>query len=120
MLVPTTTETMINGGASQKFNANYDQSYYVGLSYDNSIEQAERVLKTAVENASKQVSYLKRPIVILGIEKLNNDSVVYRIEAEVDPMKNFEFNRIFLKEVLKEAEANNLTLSYNKVDVHNA
>ena len=92
----------------------------VGLSYDNSIEQAERVLKTAVENASKQVSYLKRPIVILGIEKLNNDSVVYRIEAEVAPMKNFEFNRIFLKEVLKEAEANNLTLSYNKVDVHNA
>ena len=30
----TGTETMINGGASQKFNANYDQSYYVGLSYD--------------------------------------------------------------------------------------
>ena len=34
-------------------------------------------------------------------------------------MKNFEFNRILLKEVLKEAEANNLTLSYNKVDVKN-
>ena len=89
----------------------------VGLSYDNSIEQAETVLKTAVDRATKKVNYLKRPITILGIEELTNNSVVYRIEAEVAPMKNFEFNRIFLKEVLKEAEANNLTLSYNKIDV---
>ena len=92
----------------------------IGLSYDNSIEQAETVLQTAINNATKKVNYLKRPITILGIEELTNDSVVYRVEAEVAPMKNFEFNRIFLKEILKEAEANNLTLSYNKIDVHNA
>lgn len=91
----------------------------VELSYDNTVEQAEQVLQTAIDNASTKVNYLKRPITILGIEELNNDSVVYRIEAEVPPMKNFEFNRILLKEVLKEAEANHLTLSYNKVDVHN-
>lgn len=90
----------------------------IGLSYDNKIEESEKVLQKAIDNASKKVNYLQRPITILGIEKLNNDSVVYRIEAEVPPLKNFEFNRILLKEVLKEAEANNLTLSYNKVDVH--
>ena len=65
------------------------------------------------------VNYLKRPITILGIEELKTESVVYRIEAEVTAMKNFEFNRIFLKEIKKEAEANNLTLSYHKVDIHN-
>ena len=92
----------------------------IGLSYDNKIEETEKVLQRAIDNASKKVNYLQRPIAILGIEELNNDSVIYRIEAEVPPMKNFEFNRILLKEVLKEAEANNLTLSYNKVDVHNA
>ena len=91
----------------------------IGLSYDNKVDQAEKVLQTAIENASKKVNYLKKPVTILGIEELNNDSVVYRVEAEVSAMKNFEFNRILLKEVLKEAEANNLTLSYNKVDVHN-
>ena len=92
----------------------------IGLSYDNKIDQAETVLQTAIDNASKRVNYLKKPVTILGIEELNNDSVVYRVEAEVSAMKNFEFNRILLKEVLKEAEKNNLTLSYNKVDVHNA
>ncbi len=91
----------------------------VGLSYDNTVEQAEKVLQTAIDNASKKVNYLKKPVTILGIEELTNDSVVYRVEAEVGAMKNFEFNRILLKEILKEAEANNLTLSYNKVDVHN-
>ena len=91
----------------------------VGLSYDNKIEKTEAVLKTAIENTAKQITYLKRPITILGIEKLNNDSIVYRIEAEVEPMKNFEFNRIFLKEILKQAEANNLTLSYDKINVTN-
>ncbi len=91
----------------------------VGLSYDNKIEKTEAVLKTAIENTAKQITYLKRPITILGIEKLNNDSIVYRVEAEVEPMKNFEFNRIFLKEILKQAEANNLTLSYDKINVTN-
>lgn len=91
----------------------------VGLSYDNTVDQAEKVLQTAIDNASKKVNYLKKPVTILGIEELTNDSVVYRVEAEVGAMKNFEFNRILLKEILKEAEANNLTLSYNKVDVHN-
>ena len=91
----------------------------IGLSYDNNIAQAEQVLQTAIDNASKQVTYLKRPVIILGIQALNNDSVVYRLEAEVSPMKNFEFDRILLKEVLKEAEKNNLTLSYNRIDIHN-
>ncbi len=91
----------------------------VELSYENSTEKAEEVLKTVIERVSKMVNYLKRPITILGIEELTTDSVVYRIEAEVSAMKNFEFNRIFLKEIKKEAEANHLTLSYRKVDVHN-
>ncbi len=90
----------------------------IGLSYDNKIEKAEEVLQRAIENAKKKVTYLKN-ITILGIEELKNDAIIFRIEAEVEPMKNFEFNRILLKEVLKEAEANNLTLSYNKVDVKN-
>ena len=92
----------------------------VELSYDNTIETSEKVLNTAIENASKQVTYLKKPVKILGIQELNNDSIVYRVEAEVAAMKNFEFNRILLKEILKEAEAHNLTLSYNTVEVHNA
>ena len=91
----------------------------IELSYENKTDEAEKVLKTVVERVSKMVTYLKRPILILGIEELKVNSVVYRIEAEVAPMKDFEFNRIFLKEIKKEAEANNLTLSYNKVDVHN-
>ena len=91
----------------------------VELSYDNTIDQAEKVLQTAINNTSKQVTYLKKPIKILGIEELTKDSVIYRIEAEVKAMKNFEFNRILLKEILKEAKANNLTLSYNRIDIHN-
>lgn len=91
----------------------------VELSYENTTEKSEEVLKTVIERVSKMVNYLKRPITILGIEELTTDSVVYRIEAEVSAMKNFEFNRIFLKEIKKEAEANHLTLSYRKVDIHN-
>lgn len=92
----------------------------VELSYEDNVETAEKVLKEVVEKVSKQVNYLKRPILILGIEKISKNTVVYRIEAEVTSLKDFEFNRIFLKEIKKEAEANNLTLSYNRVDVHNA
>lgn len=91
----------------------------VELSYDNSVDEAEEVLNTVIERVTKQINYLKKPITILGIEELKTNSVVYRVEAEVKAMKNFDFNRVFLKEIKKEAEAKNLTLSYNKVNVHN-
>lgn len=91
----------------------------IGLSYDDSVDKVEAVLKETCENVSKKITYLKKPIKILGIEKLDSSTVIYRIEAEVAPVKDFEFNRIFLKEIKKQAENNNINISYNRLDIHN-
>ena len=56
---------------------------------------------------------------ILVIEELQPSYVVYRIEATVNATKDFEFKRVFQREIKKEAEKGNLTLSYEKLDVHN-
>ena len=58
----------------------------IGLSYDNKIEETEKVLQRAIDNASKKVNYLQRPIAILGIEVLRNF---------VRKVNNFFINRFF-------------------------
>lgn len=91
----------------------------LGLSYEDNLEKIDIALKNVCERVNKQATYLKKPVKVLGIESLDSNYVVYRIEAEVNAVKDTDFNRLFLREVKKEAEANNLTLSYERVDVHN-
>lgn len=91
----------------------------IKLAPENEIEKAETALKKIIDTVSKQVTYLKKPIKILGIDELNDKYFVLKIEAEVPAQKNFEFNRIFLKEVKKAAEAKELILYYDKVAVQN-
>lgn len=91
----------------------------LGLSYEDDINKIETALKNVCESVSKQITYLKKPIKILGIEELQPSYVVYRIEAIVNATKDFEFKRVFQREIKKEAEKGNLTLSYEKLDVHN-
>lgn len=91
----------------------------VELSSESKENKTEEVLKNVIERVSKKVNYLKKPIKILGIEELKPNTITYRIEAELSPLKDSEFKRIFLKEIKLEAEAHNLNLTTNKVDVHN-
>ncbi len=91
----------------------------LGLSYEDNLEKIETALKNVCDRVSKQITYLKSPIKILGIEELQASYVVYRIEATVSPLKDFDFKRVFQRELKKEAEKGNLTLSYEQLDVHN-
>lgn len=91
----------------------------IDLSCDDSLEQIETVLNEICQNINKEVKYIKSPLKILGIEKLSAGTVTYRLEGEVPAMKNFEFNRIVLREVKKQFEENKLNISYKRLDIHN-
>lgn len=91
----------------------------IDLSCGDTLEQIEKVLNEICEKVNHEVKYIRSPLKILGIEQLSKGTVTYRLEAEVPPMKSFEFNRIVLKEVKRQFEENNLNISYERLDIHN-
>lgn len=97
----------------------YSYALDITVSYANDLEKVENVLKKVCETVSKQVNYLKKPIEITGLVNMDSNGVTYRVIAELTPPKNYAFKNLFLTEVKKEFEANNLSISYNRMDVHN-
>ena len=57
---------------------------------------------------------------MLGIEKLDSSSVVFRIEAEVKPMKQYETKREILKQIKIELDKNDIEIPYEQLVIHNA
>ena len=56
---------------------------------------------------------------MLGVTKLNDSGVDYRITVETLPLKHFEIEREILKQVKLELEKNNITIPYPQVVIHN-
>ena len=56
---------------------------------------------------------------MLGVDKLDNSAVVFKITALTEPMKHFVVQRILLKEIKLELDRNNIKIPYPQVEVHN-
>lgn len=91
----------------------------VEFSCHDSSEKIESVLNEICQKINREVKYIKTPLKVLGIEKLASGTVTYRLEAEVRSLKNFEFNRIVLKEIKKQFEEGKLTTPYTRLDINN-
>lgn len=110
-----------NRNIDQVINHSIDHSLVLidlGLSYNEDIEKIEKILNNLFKN-------IKNPNIIgdiklLGIEKLDSSSVIFRIETEVKPMKQYETKRELLKQIKLELDKNNIEIPYEQLVIHNA
>ena len=110
-----------NRNIDQVINHSLDHSLVLidlGLSYNEDIDKIEKILS----NLFKKINNpnITREIRLLGIEKLDSSSVVFRIEAEVKPMKQYETKREILKQIKIELDKNNIEIPYEQLVIHNA
>ena len=89
------------------------------VSYEDNTEKVENVLKNLCTQLTKQLDNIKGEVQLLGVTKLNDSGVDYRITVETLPLKHFEIEREILKKVKVELEKNNITIPYPQVVIHN-
>ncbi len=89
------------------------------VSYEDNTEKVEKVLKNLCTQLTKQLDNIKGEVQLLGVTKLNDSGVDYRITVETLPLKHFEIEREILKQVKLELEKNNITIPYPQVVIHN-
>ena len=110
-----------NRNIDQVINHSLDHSLVLidlGLSYNEDIDKIEKILNNLFEKIKDP--NITRKIKLLGIEKLDSSSVVFRIEAEVKPLKQYEIKREILKQIKIELDKNNIEIPYEQLVVHNA
>lgn len=91
----------------------------ISTDYNANTEDVEKVLKEVCEILSKNTPYLTSDVELLGIEKLDDSAVVYRLIADCEPLQDFPFKREINRAVKIAFEKANLTIPFPQVVVHN-
>jgi small conductance mechanosensitive channel len=92
----------------------------IPVSYDESIERVQNVLDELCKKIKKENKLITGKIVCLGITSLDESSINFRITAEVKSMKQYEVERMILKEVKTLFDIEKINIPYNQVVVHHA
>ena len=91
----------------------------VGVGYEHSPEEVEKTLQELAQELNGKVENAKGDIEVLGINALDNSSVIYRVTLEVSSMKQFETERFLRKKIKEKFDQNNIKIPVTQIEVHN-
>ena len=91
----------------------------ISVAYEEDVNRVETLLQNICKKIQPEIKELRGNIEVLGIEKLESSSVVFRITALTKAMEHYNVQRRLLKEIKIELEKNNIKIPYPQVEVHN-
>lgn len=91
----------------------------IATGYEYSPEDVEKVLKQLASDLKGKIENVTGDIQVLGISKLNDSAVEYRIVAPVKSMQQYAVERILRKEIKIALDKANITIPYPQIEVHN-
>ena len=109
-----------NSAFTEVTNYNLKQSKLVidiPLSYDCDIEKVEKVLNDLVPEI-KAIPDVRKEVELLGIERFESSSIIYRIAIDCSPMSQYGVNRAVLRLIKLTCDKNKITIPYEQLDVH--
>lgn len=90
----------------------------VGISYDENPEKVEKLLSKLSGTLTSKLPDLKGDVQVLGIEKLDDSAVVYRVMAQTKPMAHYNVQRMMRKEIKSFLDKENIKIPYPQIEVH--
>ena len=100
---------------------NYIVNLDVSTPYEEDPDKVEKVLNQLVKDLKDKIPNATSPLKILGISKLGESAIIYKLCVEIDPIsaKYTETERFLRKEIVKHFKKENITIPYNQIEVHN-
>ena len=91
----------------------------VNVGYEHSPEEVEKVLNDLAKELSGKIEDAKGEIQVLGINELENSSVVYRVTLEVNSMQQYAVQRFLIKKIKETFDKEKIKIPYPQIEVHN-
>lgn len=89
----------------------------VGVDYKTNLETLEKVLN-GIKDKIRKLDNVVGDMDILGLDKLDNSAIIYRILIPCDPNYFAGIKRKVLKIIKIEFDKNNIIIPYNKLDIN--
>lgn len=90
----------------------------ISVSYESDLEKVEKVLAEMCKKLNN-LDGLKGELQLLGLNKLGDSSIEYRIIAETESLKNYEIERIIKREAKSILDKNHIQIPYPQLVIHN-
>ena len=91
----------------------------ISVSYESDIDKVEKIINVKLATLKDKIPQVDGDITLLGVQKLDDSAVVFRVVAECLPAKHFEVERILNKELKKTLDKNGIKIPYPQLEVHN-
>lgn len=91
----------------------------IAVDYGEDVERVEKVLIKLAGELSNTLTKLKGKVEVLGIEKLDDSSVVFRMTATTVAMEHFRIQREMKKAVKLRLDKEKIKIPYPQIEVHN-
>lgn len=116
------TKIVANHNITEVINYNLHDSLAiidVAVDYNEDNDKVLTVLNETATELQKKLKNCKGQIKVLGIENLEESSVIYRITVPVPPTEEYEMQRILRYEIKKALEKSNIKIPFPQIEVHN-
>lgn len=93
----------------------------IPVAYEEDYERVENILNKLFEDSKKnnKIPFLKNDVKVLGINELSESSIIIRITAETESCKQYDVQRLIMKEVKKIFDKEKIKIPYPQIEVHN-
>lgn len=91
----------------------------ISVSYEDNIEKVEKVLDNLAIELTETLPNLKGKVEVLGIDKLDDSAIVFRMIAPTVSMEHIKIERQIRKQVKLCLEKNKIKIPYPQIEVHN-
>lgn len=92
----------------------------IPVAYEARVEKVEKAVEEILEEIKKLDKVYKNEVTYLGINKLDNSSVNYRIKISCDQDSQWSIKRSSLRIIKMVLDKRNIKIPYPQVEVHNA
>ena len=92
----------------------------VSVSYESDLKKVDKVLTELCDRLTEEMEDIKGPVELLGVNKLGDSGIEFRVTVMTTPLKHFEIQRKLLREIKDAFSKNKIEIPYPQVVVHNA
>ena len=89
----------------------------IAVSNREDIKKVEKILKEVADEQSKELQKLKGPVEILGINKIEDSNLVYRLSVLTEPAENFQVERDLRRAIKIHFDQANIKIAYPHMEV---
>lgn len=90
----------------------------IPVSYEEKLDKVEKILLVTAATLREKIPLLTNDVELLGVQSLEDSSVVFRLVGKCKPARHYEVERQMKKEFKNALDKNGIKIPYPQVEVH--